>query len=208
VVINRKICPAGLKNNPNQSLKSVKFITIHTTGNYKATATAKSHAAYIYNGSAGARVSWHYSVDADSIWQHFEDNRACWHSGENTGNMTSLSIEICVNDKAVFKKACQNAAWLTAHLLKKHKLPFDSIVQHYRWNGKNCPAELRSGAWGVSWADFLDMVKENLAPKQPAVPVQAKPLYRVQVGAYTEKFIAEAMLARVKAAGFKDAIIK
>jgi cell division protein FtsN len=43
------------------------------------------------------------------------------------------------------------------------------------------------------------MVKENLAPK---------PLYRVQVGAYSEKFTADAMLVRVKAAGFRDAIVQ
>lgn len=35
-----------------------------------------------------------------------------------------------------------------------------------------------------------------------------KKLYRVQVGAYSVKANAEAMLAKVKAAGFKDAFIK
>jgi N-acetylmuramoyl-L-alanine amidase CwlA len=199
MIINRKICPAGLKNNPNTKLKSVDFITIHTTGNFRETADAKGHAAYIYGGSGGARVSWHYSVDADSIWQHYEDDQACWHAGTERGNMTSLSIEICVNDRATFKQACQNAAWLTAHLLKKHKLPFDAIVQHYYWSRKNCPAELRSGAWGVTWAEFLEMVKTNLAPKA---------LYRVQVGAYSTQAKAEEMLAKVKAAGFKDAIVQ
>ncbi len=103
MTINRKICPNGLKNNPNKNLTAVRFVTIHTTGNYKPTATAKGHAAYIFNGSGGARVSWHYSVDATEIYQHFEDYQACWHAGDaafGPGNMTSLAIEICVNDKA------------------------------------------------------------------------------------------------------------
>jgi N-acetylmuramoyl-L-alanine amidase CwlA len=177
----------------------VDFVTIHCTGNCKPTATAKGHAAYIAGGSGGTRVSWHYTVDSAEIWQHFEDNQACWHSGTERGNMTSLSLEICVNDKAGVKQACQNAAWLTAHLLKKHKLPFDSIVQHYYWSRKNGPAELRSGAWGVTWAEFLDMVKANLAPQ---------PLFRVQVGAYSTRARAEDVLAKLKAAGFKDAVIK
>jgi N-acetylmuramoyl-L-alanine amidase len=43
------------------------------------------------------------------------------------------------------------------------------------------------------------MVKENLAPKA---------LYRVQVGAYSTQAGAEAVLAKVKKAGFADAIIK
>jgi N-acetylmuramoyl-L-alanine amidase CwlA len=199
VIINRRICPIRLKNNPNAQLKSVDFITIHCTGNYKPTATAKGHAAYIAGGSGGARISWHYTCDSNAIFQHFEDDQACWHAGTERGNMTSIGIEICVNDRATFKKACQNTAWLTAHLLKKHKLPFDAIVQHYYWSRTNCPAELRSGAWGVTWAEFLEMVKANLAPQ---------PLYRVQVGAYSTQGKAEDMLAKVKAAGFKDAIIK
>jgi len=37
---------------------------------------------------------------------------------------------------------------------------------------------------------------------------EPKRLYRVQVGAYSVKVNAEAMLAKVKAAGFKDAFIK
>jgi N-acetylmuramoyl-L-alanine amidase len=44
------------------------------------------------------------------------------------------------------------------------------------------------------------------------IPVASTPptkkLYRVQVGAYSVKSNAEAMLARVKTAGFTDAFIK
>ncbi len=98
-----------------------------------------------------------------------------------------------------FKQACRNAAWLTAHLLKRHNLGIEAVVQHFKWNRKNCPAELRSGAWGVTWEDFIAMVKENLPPKT---------LYRVQFGAYSTQARAEDVLAKVKAAGFTDSIIK
>ncbi len=201
MIINRKICPSGLKNNPNKGIAAIEYITIHDTGNYRATADAKGHAAYIYNGSGGTRVSWHYTVDSNAIFQHFEDWQACWHAGDanGPGNNSSIGIEICVHDRAGFKQACKNAAWLTAHLLKRHNLGINRVVQHNRWNGKNCPAELRSGAWGVTWEDFLAMVDENIAPKT---------LYRVQVGAYSTQARAEDVLAKMKAAGFKDAIIK
>ena len=168
MTINRKIVPAGMKNNPNKPLTAVNYITIHCTGNYNATAGGLNHANYIFNGSSGGQVSWHYSIDSKEIWQHFEDNRACWHAGDGTngpGNSTSIGLEICVNDRTNFKKACENAAWLTAELLKKYKLSIDRVVQHNRWSGKNCPTELRSGAWGVTWEQFLDMVRACLAPK-------------------------------------------
>ncbi len=115
-------------------------------------------------GSGGTETSWHYSVDYCDIYQSFNDNQMCWHAGDGSGpgNTTSIGIEICVNNKATFNQACKNAAWLVAGLLKKHNLGIDRLVQHNRWSGKNCPAELRSGAWGVTWDDFHAMVKHEL----------------------------------------------
>ena len=200
--INRRICPAGLKNNPNRPLKAIEYITIHCTGNYNTTANAKSHADYLFGGSGGSQASWHYTVDSKEIWQSFEDTQQCWHAGDGSngpGNYTSIGIEICVNDRGNFKKACDNAAYLTAELLKKHKLTIDRVVQHNRWNAKNCPKELRSGEWGVSWSGFIELVKGHLNPRTFALPQK---FYRVQVGAYSVKVNAEAQLARLKAAGF------
>lgn len=174
MTINRKICPAGLKNNPNKNLTAIKYITIHCTGNYTATAGAKNHADYVYTGSGGAQTSWHYTIDGKEIWQHFEDRQECWHAGDGTngpGNSTSIGLEICVNNKAAFKQACENAAWLTSELLKKHGLTIDKVVQHNKWNGKNCPAELCSGAWGVTWADFIAMVKAQFKQNPPEADV-------------------------------------
>ncbi len=186
MIINRKICPPGLKNNPNKKLTSISFITIHESGNFRPSATAASHAAYIYNGSGDQQTSWHYTVDKSDIYQHFEDWDSCWHGGDGAygpGNNQSIGLEICVNDKAGFRQACANAAWLTAELLKRHNLPIEKVVQHYRWTGKNCPAMIRSGEWNITWADFIRMVRENMAP--PAPPANHGKLYRVQVGAYS-----------------------
>jgi len=44
--INKKLCPDGLKNNPNKDMDAIKYVTIHTTANYAPTATAKNHADY------------------------------------------------------------------------------------------------------------------------------------------------------------------
>jgi N-acetylmuramoyl-L-alanine amidase CwlA len=178
MVINRKICPAGLKNNPNRRLKSVSFITIHTTGNRSTTATAKSHAEYQYGGSSGAEKSWHYTIDKDEVWQSFEDLSECWHAGDGNngpGNYTSIGLEICVNDRAGFAMACDKAAWLTAILLRRHKLTVDKVVQHNRWANKDCPAELRSGEWGVTWAAFINLVQQYLGMVSITSPLTAKP---------------------------------
>jgi len=165
MTIQQKLVPAGLKNNPNCNMRSIGHVTIHTTGNRNAGATAKMHADYQYNGSSGSQTSWHYTVDSKEIWQSLEDARACWHAGDGSGdgNYTSIGIEICVNDKASFAQACANAAWLAATLLKRHGLTVDKVVQHNHWSGKDCPKELRSGEWGVTWDKFVADVKQCLA---------------------------------------------
>jgi N-acetylmuramoyl-L-alanine amidase CwlA len=161
-ILNKKICLPGLKNNPNKKMDRIGYITIHNTGNYAAAATAKMHADYEYNGSGGSQTSWHYSVDNKEVWQSFEDTSMCWHAGNSIGNATSIGIEICVNDRPNFPAACDNAEQLVADLLKRHNLTIDKVVQHNYWSGKNCPAEIRAGTWGVTWSGFLSKVKDYL----------------------------------------------
>jgi N-acetylmuramoyl-L-alanine amidase CwlA len=153
------LCPFGLTNNPNCSLKTISYVTIHNTGNYNPTANALHHAQYQRNGSNGRTASWHYSVDAQDIWQSFDDKRQCWHTGTAPGNAESIGIEICVNDYDDFRQACDNAAWLTAELLQRYDISMERVVQHNFWSGKDCPHELRSGVWDVNWSDFITAVE-------------------------------------------------
>jgi cell division septation protein DedD len=58
---------------------------------------------------------------------------------------------------------------------------------------------------------FRADVKARLAATEvpaPVTPTAPKKYYRVQVGAYTVKTNADALLAKLKAAGFTDAFIK
>ena len=155
--INKKLVSTGLGNHPSQQMEQIDSITIHTTGNRNPGATAEAHARLQARGNDGRTASWHYTVDENEIWQSFKDNQICWHTGTRRGNETSIGIEICVNSKSGFTNACENAAWLASSLLKKHGI--EDVVQHRNWSGKNCPAELISGEWGVSWENFLDMLR-------------------------------------------------
>ncbi|MDR2649528.1 MAG: N-acetylmuramoyl-L-alanine amidase [Clostridiales bacterium] len=175
--LKQKLCPPGLNNNPNSYLDTVRFITIHNTGNYASYATAANHANYLYRGSDGQGTSWHYTVDAQEVWQSFEDNRMCWHTATTAGNRNSIGIEICNNDQANFSKACDNAAQLTADLLKRHGLSLEAVVQHHAWSGKNCPYEMRTGDWGVNWAQFLNLARLYYMGAGSAQPDQNYPSY-------------------------------
>lgn len=162
--------PEGLPNHPSRLMSHIRYITIHTTGNRSSTATAEAHARFQYRGGGGRQVSWHYTVDSSEIWQSFRDEQMCWHAGSRPGNESSIGIEICVNSREGFQAACENSAWLTASLLELHGLSIDDVVQHHKWNTKNCPLELRENTWGLNWEDFLIMVRRYLAEnkKNPA----------------------------------------
>lgn len=137
-----------------------KYITIHQTGNTSIGANAQAH-ANIQSILNPRQASWHYQVDDKEIIQSFDDKVRCWHATDGTGpgNTSSIAIEICINSDGDYKRAVQNAAMLTKHLLTKHKLGIDKVKQHRDWYAKDCPAQLRGGYKGITWNDFIKMVK-------------------------------------------------
>ena len=149
--------PGG--NNP------CKYITIHETGNAAKGADAAAHGAYL-DSAAGEDdlVSWHYTVDDHAIVQHLPDYETAYHAGDGKagpGNTTSIGIEICVNAGGNFEAAKANAAALVRLLMEEHGIPLDNVVQHNRWNGKDCPKTIRATAG--AWEAFLALCRGETA---------------------------------------------
>ena len=65
-------------------------------------------------------------------------------------------------------------------------------------------------AYANAAAEYLDLEKKAVAPApvESAAPAASNVLYRVQVGAYSAKAKAEAMKAKLKAAGFDAMIVE
>lgn len=178
-----------------------KFITIHETANTQKGANAQAH-ANLQSRKNPREASWHYQVDGEEIIQSFPDDVMCWSAGDGRGpgNTQSIHIEICVNQDGDFQKAVRNAADLTKYLMNKYNISIDNVVQHHKWNGKNCPYYLRNGKKGISWNDFINLLK------QPPTQKEGK-MYYVQVGAFRVKANAEKRLKEAKRY-FPDAFIK
>ena len=138
--------------------RTIRYIVVHETGNTSVGADAKSHSDYL-SGGKGGETSWHYTVDDHQIYQHLPDNEEAWHSGDREGNHSSISIELCVNADGNFDQTMENAAKLTAFLLKEYDLTIDDVKQHYDFNGKDCPLIIRQEG---RWDEFLGMVQQNL----------------------------------------------
>ncbi len=125
-----------------------KKITTHNTGNACRGADAKAHNTYIHNladyhPKDTTHVSWHLSVDDKFIYQHIPFDEIAWHCGDgnavNSGNRTSIGIEICENPETNTRQAEDNAIALTVLLMKEFKLKSADIVPHQHWSGKYCP---------------------------------------------------------------------
>jgi N-acetylmuramoyl-L-alanine amidase len=137
-----------------------------------------------------------------------------WHAG-GEANDSHIGFEICednLSDAAYFNAVYKEATELCAYLCKLYDLTEKDIIGHYEGYQKKIASNHGDPRhWfsrhGKSMDTFRADVKKLLTTPAASTP-PTKKLYRVQVGAYSVKSNAEAMLARVKAAGFTDAFIK
>lgn len=171
VTIKTKLIPANTAARSGYSMVP-KYITIHNTANLSRGADAESHANYLQGGGKNTSTSYHYVVDDKEVYKLLPDNEVAWHAGDGgrgTGNRQSLAIEICENSDGNLLKATDNAAELTAHLMKLHSIPLSNVVQHNRWSGKNCPNRIRKGE-PYNWQTFLNKVQAAYAGLTTTIP--------------------------------------
>lgn len=204
--LKTKIVNRGNYGN-SRSLKDIKYIVVHYTGNDGD--TDEGNANYFTNNVV--QVSAHYFVDDDSVTQCVPDNYIAWHCGakqykhKECRNANSIGVEICddVKNGTIYpsQKTIANALEVVQWLMKKYNIPQSNVIRHYDVSGKLCPMYWSGTAEkDAKW-------KSEFWNKLGASKTTATKLYRVQVGAFSNKSNAEAYLKKVKAAGFKDAFI-
>lgn len=134
-------------------------------------ANAASHASFVKRPNTA--VSWHFTVDENSIYQHLPLNENGWHAGDGrgTGNMKSIGIEICENSDGNFEKAVANAQWLIRQLMTDQGISFANVVPHKHWSGKQCPRKLLN-----RWDSFkAGIATAHTGKKATAKPVKSVP---------------------------------
>jgi murein DD-endopeptidase MepM/ murein hydrolase activator NlpD len=169
------LLPAGFPTRPGTQIRPTT-LTIHNTDNAGKGADASAHNRYIRSSGAAARkVSWHFTVDDRSIYQHLPVNEMGWHAFA-AANASSIGIEICMHAGIDEAAAYDRAARLCVLLSGQLAIPVpQGLRQHHDWTGKNCPSVLRGRANG--WQDFLDLVashRDGLAGAEvPAARIMA-----------------------------------
>ena len=202
------------------------WVTIHNTDDINEAAgtnDAEQYARATFNGNMNG-VSVHFYIDETDCWQLLPLDEIGYHAADyadkNGGNWTSLAIEIIEKNggTADDRRAEERGAKLAAWLLYKYGLGIDRLTTHRRWYSKKyCPAYILPHweAFSAQVAGYLAELSAGTAaaaeptaePTAGKAEAQRETLYRVQVGCYRVKENAEAMLKRLKAAGY-DAILK
>ncbi len=152
-----------------------------------------------------------------ATYQTLPWNHRGWHAG-GSANDTHIGFEICedgLTDASYFSAVYKEALELCVYLCKQYGLTEKDIIGHYEGYQKGIASNHGDPKnWfpkhGKSMDTFRADVKAGLAAVTPAsvIPATSKKYYRVQVGAYSVKANADAMLTKLKAAGFTDAFIK
>ncbi len=150
-----------------------------------------------------------------ATYQTLPWNHRGWHAG-GSANDTHIGLEICednLTDASYFNAVYQEAIELCVYLCRLYNLTEKNIIGHsegYKLGIASNHADVMH--WfpkhSKSMNTFRAEVKKTLDAKSTHSSIEPKKLYRIQVGAYSVKDNADAMLAKIKAAGFKDAFIK
>ena len=155
-----------------------------------------------------------------ATYQTLPWNMRGWHCGsgaKGSGNDTHIGFEICedgLTDVSYFSAVYKEAVELCVYLCRQYGLTEKDIICHSE--GAKLGIASNHGdvmhwfpKFGKNMDTFRAAVKAGLTTaKTTAESDTPKKYYRVQVGAYSVKANADAMLKKVKAAGFSDAFVK
>ncbi|NMB33712.1 MAG: amidase [Clostridium sp.] len=148
-----------------------------------------------------------------ATYQTLPWNHRGWHAG-GKANDTHIGFEICEDnlmDATYFNKVYSEAVELCVYLCKEYNLKEKNVICHSEGHKHGIASNHADVMhWFPKQKKSMDTFRADVKALLNPVPIPkpAGKLYRVQVGAYSVKANADAMLAKIKAAGFTDAFIK
>ena len=148
-------------------------IVIHNTAN---DASAANEITYMHKNTN--QTSFHFAVDDKEIVQGIELNRNAWHATDGAngkGNREGIAIEICYSKSGgeLWLKAVENAAELTARLLKDYGWGIDKVTKHADYTNKHCPHRILDE---YGWDNFLKLVKSKMGAETPKTNINTSVL--------------------------------
>lgn len=152
-----------------------------------------------------SNVSWHYAISRAGLTaQNLGEHQTAWTNSSWWHNIRSVTLEHegFLSHGGPTEAQLHASAKITAGICYRHGIPIDRahIFGHTEIKGvtKPCP-----GSW--PWARYMRLVKQYRYPKADDPPVQSAPsgtVYKVLVGAFSQRSYADAAADKLKSKGF------
>lgn len=185
---------------PNKKRKKTVGVTIHNTESISVSSSTTPAEQYVRATKNGNMrdVRVHFYVDDYCAWQCMPLDEINWScadgtSNPNSGNNTTIAIEVIGNSS----KAEENAIKLTAYLLKKYNLNVnENLFTHTHWmnvrDGRTGSIDYLNTAYNANkncpiyilphWSTFKNKVQQALNKLNNKItePISINDLYRVR----------------------------
>lgn len=226
MVAGKDICSYIKKGEPVKPCEKLggdgkpRGITVHNTADIKVaegTNAAEQYCRATYNGNM-AGVVVHFYVYRGDIWQLLSEDECGWHATDGSsrkqsqrkgmeigGNLDTIAIE-CIGD---IDESEQTTAKLVAYLLDKHGLnPSTDVYTHnYFYAKKRCPLYILPH-WDEFVANVSRIFSEVSDMNKPEPDIEDGVIYRVQVGAFSNKDNAYNYCEELKTKGINAFVVK
>jgi len=167
------------------------------------------------------KASSNYGIGSDGrIGMYVEEKDRSWCSSNSANDNRAITIE-CASDKthpyAINDKVYKSLIELLVDICKRNGIPElkwkadksligqpdkQNMTVHRWFANKSCPGDYIYNRLGQIASEVNAKLNSGSSNTNPKI------LYRVQTGAFSKKENAEAMLAKVKAAGFDTYMVK
>lgn len=177
------------------------------------------------------QASCQYGIGVDGrVGMYVEEKNRSWCSSSNENDQRAITIE-CASDAtapyafndAVYAKLIELCTDICKRYGKTKLLWFgdktktlnyapasnEMVLTVHRWfANKSCPGDWMYARMGDLAAKVTVKLGGTVTPSNNTDTTDTKVLYRVQTGAFSNKANADAMLQKVKAAGFDTYMVK
>lgn len=177
------------------------------------------------------QASCQYGIGVDGrVGMYVEEKNRSWCSSSNENDQRAITIE-CASDAtapyafndAVYAKLIELCADICKRYGKTKLLWFgdktktlnyapasnEMVLTVHRWfANKSCPGDWMYARMGDLATKVTAKLGGTVTPSNKTDTTDTKVLYRVQTGAFSNKANADAMLQKVKAAGFDTYMVK
>lgn len=193
----RQSALGGQKDTRKRS--EITHIAWHYSGVARATKRfITAHESWWRNGRGWTRGGYHFYIDADGkIYQNYNYETV----SNGVGNNNSYIVNICVEAGSgtdYSDEQIRAREWLTRKIMADLSIPASNVLGHKEFPKQTtaCP--------GYSKAQMDEFRRRLATPVKGSEPTVSKEgnLYRVQVGAFSNKENAERLAAELKAKGY------